>query len=300
MTRWVPFYLRPQGQPWPGLNTRGGKLDPGQGYLEDGSINGIINESDLLEKRKGMVRGLDERFTGVVCGLFKYTDECGNEYVVVADQDGIQVRQPFDIPSFLGSDSLMNDDFEGDLDQSVWNNTEDYTTFVGALQLAVLATLSTATIVPYSRFMQWFKDSVLESYQAEIQYDLVAGGSVQAVAVAIKGGTLGMLVANISLSGAVYTLDLQLINIANDSRTTLASSALAGASLASGFLRLAYNAETFTATARAIPSGGAQVSIEGTISEFQASALGNGSAVGISRESDQDEAQIESVTSGTI
>ena len=298
MTRWVPFALRPQGQPWPGLNTRGGKLDPGQGYLEDGSINGIINESDLLEKRKGMVRGLDERFTGVVCGLFKYTDECGNEYVVVADQDGIQVRQPFDIPSFLGSDSLMNDGFEDVLSTTNWNNTADYETFVGALQLAVLAETNANETVAVSRLMTWFKDSVLSSYQAEIQYDFVAGGTTQVAAVAIKGSTSFLLVANVTLTATEYTFNIQLVDVVSEVRTTLASSVLAGAALANGFLRISYNAETFTVTARAIPSGGAQVTIDGTITELQDASLGGGSSIGIS--SDGNQAQIESVTSGAI
>tara|TARA_R110000803_G_scaffold48198_7_gene100094 strand:- start:2466 stop:3359 length:894 start_codon:yes stop_codon:yes gene_type:complete len=297
MTRWVPFPLRPIGQPWPGLNTRGGKLDPGQGYLEDGSINGIINEMDLLEKRKGMVRGLDERFTGVVCGLFKYTDECGNEYVVVADQDGIQVRQPFNIPSFLGSDSLMNDGFET-LDTAVWNNTTDYETFVGALQLVSLAAENDNTNVALDRLMVWFKDSVISSYQAEIQYDFVAGGSIQAATVAIKGSTSFVLVANVSLSGADYTFNIQLVNVSTLARTTLASSVLTGAALADGFLRLSYNAETFTVTGRAIPSGGAQVTLTGVITELQDASLGSESSIGISSAGSQ--AQIEQVTSGAI
>lgn len=30
MTKWAEQPLRPQGQAWPGLNTRGGKLDDGR------------------------------------------------------------------------------------------------------------------------------------------------------------------------------------------------------------------------------------------------------------------------------
>ena len=298
MTRWAPIPLRPQGQPWPGLNTRGGKLDPGQGYLEDGSINAIINEGDLLEKRSGFVRGLNERFSGVVCGLFRYTDECGNEYVVVADQDGIKVRQPFNIPSFLGSDSLMNDGFEGDLNLAVWNNTADYKTFIGSLQLSLLAASSSNLVVPTSRLMSWFKESAVSSYQAEIQYDMVAGGSIQIAAVAIKGSSSLLLVANVSLSGSAYAFNIQVVDVASQVRTTIASSALEGAALANGFLRIGYNAETFTVTARAIPSGGAQVTISGTINELQDASLGGLSYVGLSSESDQ--AQIEKVTSGAL
>ena len=75
MTKWQEFPLRPQGQAWPGLNTRGGVLDPGSGQLDDGSFNQIINEADLLEKRKGLTRGLDERFEDVVCDLHAIQQE---------------------------------------------------------------------------------------------------------------------------------------------------------------------------------------------------------------------------------
>src|SRR5690606_999191 len=125
MTNWREIPLRPHGTPWPGLNTRGGVLDPGAGQLEDGPFNPIVNEADVLEKRKGFVRGLNERFTGVVCGLFRYTDNCGVEYLVVADEDGIHVRQPFSIPSFLGSDALPFDDFE-ELQTTRWSPTTAY------------------------------------------------------------------------------------------------------------------------------------------------------------------------------
>jgi hypothetical protein len=59
MTTWQEFPLRPAGRPWPGLNTRGGALDNGTGQLDDGSFGMIINEADILEKRKGLVRGLN-------------------------------------------------------------------------------------------------------------------------------------------------------------------------------------------------------------------------------------------------
>ena len=123
MTKHQEFPLRPQGSPWPGLNTKGGVLDPGQGFLEDGSKNQIINEADVLSKRLGFVRGLDERFDGVVCGLFRYTSGCGVEYLIVSDEDGIKVRTPFSIPEFLGSDSIPFDDFET-LDTTRWSPTE--------------------------------------------------------------------------------------------------------------------------------------------------------------------------------
>lgn len=300
MTRWAEFPLRPHGQPWPGLNTRGGLLDTAMGYLEDGSINSVINEADLLEKRKGLVRGLDERFSGVVCGLFRYTDECGVEYVVVADQDGIQVRQPFDIPEFLGTDSLPNDDFVGDLDTTRWQNTDDYETFMSALQLQTnaLAGISNGQ-VDLDRLMTWFKDSVLTSYQVETQYSMVAGGGGQVIAVAIKGSASGLLVTNLYLRPAGYTFNVQYVNVATGVRTTLDSSVLDGAELAEGFLRLSYNATTRTVSARAIPSGGAQVTLSKQITELQDSALGEQSSIGIARDG-EDQVQIENVTGSGV
>jgi hypothetical protein len=280
MTKWQEFPLRPQGQAWPGLNTRGGKLDPGTGQLEDGSFNAIINEADILEKRKGFVRGLDERFTGPVCGLFRYTDDCGIEYLVVADSEGIFVRTPFDIPVFLGSDSLPNDDFSAsEVDTTRWTNTTDYRTFLSSLTPALLATNIDASVVPESRFMQWFKPAALTSYQVEIQYALVAAGGSQNVSVVIKRTGDTYLQANVNLTGTDYTVTVLLVQAGV--QTTLATNVLGGSELANGFLRLGYVAESRTVICRVIPSGGDQVTLTTQINEAQDNNLGQNSAVGI-------------------
>lgn len=292
--RWAEFPLRPQGQPWPGLNTRGGRLDPGQGQLEEGSYGVIINEADILEKRKGFVRGLDERFDNVVCGLFRYTDEFGIEYVIVADSSSIKVRTPFDVPTYLGSDSLPNDDFET-LDATRWSPTADYESFLGDLQLSVNATISSLQYVAEARLMEWFKPSVLTSYQVEIEYFFVVGGALQVVSAAIKKGT-SWLQANVYLDGSTYRMTLELVGL---TRTTLASADLSGATLGRGFLRLSYVAETRTATARAIPSGGSQASVSGTLTELQDSGLGQDSAIGISA-ADESQVQIARVSGGSV
>ena len=290
--------MRPDGQPWPGLNTRGGKLDPGQGQLEDGSFGSVINEADLLEKRKGFIRGMDERFDGVVCGLFKYTDECGAEYVIVADQTNISVRTPFDIPTFLGSDSLPNDDFQAaEVNTARWTNTGTYQPFLGSLISNPLSTFVFETILPEDRLMQWFKESVLTSYQVEIQYAIVAGGAGQIVAAAIKRNGSTYLLANIYLTGTTYTLTLLLFQSAV--ATVLATSELGGAEIADGFLQLAYDAESRVASARAIPTGGAQVTISATLSEAQDNNLGQDSAIGIAVEA-SDAPEILQVTGGSL
>lgn len=296
MTVWQEFPLRPQGQPWPGLNTKGGRLDPGMGVLEDGSFNSIINEADILQKRKGFIRGLDERFTGPVCGLFKYTDNCGIEYLVVADQDGIQVRTPFDIPTFLGSDSLPNDDFNGTLDRTRWSNSDYYVTFLSSL-INDTGPDTDATVVGESYLMQWFKPSVINSYQVEIQYDLVAGGGGQAVAVAIKRTGSTYLLANVYLGGGEYVLTVKLVQ--GGVSSTLNTTLLTGSAIASGFLRLGYNAETRTVTCRVIPNGGAQVTVTATLTEAQDNNLGQNSAIGLITAS-SDQAEIEQVTGGSL
>jgi hypothetical protein len=270
------------------LNTKDGRLDPGQGVLEDGSFNAFINESDILQKRKGFVRGLDERFTGPVCGLFKYTSDCGVEYLVVADQDGVKVRTPFDIPRYLGSDSLPNDDFTT-LDTTRWSNTTDYQVVVLGLTLNNTANVVLDDFIPESRLMTWFKESALTSYQVEIQYALQPSTvDTQVVGVAIKQNTASstFLAANIVLTSTGYTMTLQ--SVESGTRTTLGSVALEGSALASGFLLLSYNAETRLVTARAVPSGGPQQALTSTLSSLQDAALGQWSSLGIARAGSED------------
>lgn len=302
MTTYQEFPLRPQDRPWPGLNTRGGRIDPGFGFLEDGSFNQVINEADILEKRRGFVRGLDERFTGPVCGLFRYTDNCGVEYLIVADGSDIYVRTPRSVPQLLNSDSLPFDDFE-DLDTSKWTNTGVYEVSLGALQLDGTDSLGISDFTPATQLMQWFKPSVLSSYYVEVNYRLDASDDQQTVSVVTKRNESGTtyLEASIHIDGDEYELRLDLVN--GGVRSTLNSQALGGAALADGFLRLSYNAGTFTATARAIPSGGNQVTIaspDGSISEAISAGLGQLSAVGLRRETLTVTPQIESVSGGQV
>lgn len=299
MTKWQEMPLRPQGQPWPGLNTRGGRLDPGAGQLEDGSFNAVINEADILEKRKGFVRGLDERFDGPVCGLFRYTDDCGVEYLVVADQDGIHVRTPFDIPTFLGSDSLPNDDFEAaEVNTSRWTNTADYRTFLGSLTTGLLAPLVDDQTVPEDRLMQWFKAAALSSYRVEIQYALVAEGDGQTVSVAIKRLGSTYLIASIRRAPGVYTARLELVQAGVAS--TLAESNLSGSEISQGFLRLAYDADARVVTVRVIPAGGGTVLQSATLTEAQHNNLGQNSAIGIIQAALNDQPEILSVTGAPL
>lgn len=270
------------------------------GQLEDGSFNAVINEIDILEKRKGFIRGLDERFDGPVCGLFRYTDNCGVEYLVVADSEGIFVRTPFDIPTFLGSDSLPNDDFEAaEINTDRWSSgTEFYRTFLGSITIGLLTTQLDVSVVPEARFMQWFKAAAITSYQVEIQYALTAASGVQNVAVVIKRTGDTYLIANVNIGNGDYVVTLRLVQAGVSA--TIATSSLEGAELANGFLRLGYNAETRTATVRVIPSGGDQVSLSAALSEAQDNNLGQDSALGITNAVLADQPEILNVRGGAL
>ncbi len=248
MTKFQDFPLRAQGAPWPGLNTRGGRLDDGRGWLESGSINGIINEADVLEKRKGLVRGLDEAFDGVVCGLFPYTDNCGIEWLLVADEIGINIRQPFRIPVFTQSDAYPFDSFsvDGDPNTQNWRNTAGYTQIDDNLILAVPTTPIIATRLPAANFMRWFKDAGNASYQVRVQYTFATTvATAQHIAIVVKGqGDLSL--------GALLQADL-IFNSTTDTqleishrRSDLTVRRLLNVAVTdtSGFFTLTYDAAT--------------------------------------------------------
>jgi hypothetical protein len=247
MTKWQDFPLRQQGAPWPGLNTRGGRLDDGRGWLEDGSVNAIINRADVLQKRKGLVRGLDEAFDGVVCGLFPYTSNCGIEYLLVADQLSINIRQPFNIPTFTQSDAYPFDSFsvDGAPNSENWRNTSGYTQLEDQLRLVASTAAFTSTRLPAANFMRWFKDAANKSYQVRVQYSFDATvASVQHVAMVIKGQgdltTGALLQADLIFNGGA--LEVEISHRRSD--LTVRRLLLEPVTDTSGFFTLAYNATT--------------------------------------------------------
>ncbi len=213
---WQEQSLRAQGHPWPGLNTRGGQLDSGTGQLEDGSINCQINRADVLSKRSGMVRGIDEWFNGVVCGLFTYQDYCGNEFLLVADQDGIGIRQPFQLPQFTASDAYPNDNFDGDgaLNVSKWRNTARYVRAQDRMVQAAGAAAFSGTRLGPDLFTRWFKDAGALAYQVSVNYRFDASlQAEQRVGTVIRGNgdlsTGAMLQADVVFSAAgTYRLEV--------------------------------------------------------------------------------------------
>lgn len=282
MTKWAEFPLRIVGQPWPGLNTRGGILDAGSGQLEDGSFNQIINEGDLLEKRNGFIRGLNERFDGPVCGLFKYTDNCGIEWLLVADQTQISVRQPFAVPVNQISDAYPVDDFEGDLDTDNWRGSTDYENFGGALRLLSAAASSTDLFPADSRILQWFKDASNTSYETQIQYEMsTTFTTLQVVSVVMKRSSGTYLIATISLDASL-TYQVRMEAVRSGSRTLLFSSPLLGTALRNGFLKLGFNAQTRIATVTVTPSGGSIVTGSSEVVELTASSFGSKTGLGLS------------------
>src|SRR5689334_13604908 len=162
MTKWTSYPLRQPGKPWPGTNRKGGKLDDGSGQLTENAVNCQINEADTLEKRKGFVRGLNERFGTVVCGLHTYTDNCGREWLIVADDTGMAIRQPFTVPVFETDDSYPSDSFDdaAGLSQDLWRNTSLYTATGGAL-----LRVSGGRVQPFnpSEYLRWFKNAASSS-----------------------------------------------------------------------------------------------------------------------------------------
>ncbi|HDL41458.1 MAG TPA: hypothetical protein ENG98_00415 [Actinobacteria bacterium] len=157
---------------WPGLDTRGGRLDDGTGQLEDGSVNCQINRRDILSKRSGFVRGLDEWFGTPVCGLFTYLDYCGNEYLLVAEQDGINIRQPFVLPQFLASDAYPNDNFDGAgaINVTNWRNQLRYVRASDRMVQDPAAALFTGPRMPDDLFMRWFKAAGSLAYRVIVDY----------------------------------------------------------------------------------------------------------------------------------
>ncbi len=268
MTKWQSIPLRQPGQPWPGLNTRGGRIDSGSGQLEDGSFNMIINEADIMEKRPGLVRGLNERFSGVVCGLFKYTDLCGREFLLVADETQISIRTPFVIPVFQQSDAYPFDSFsvDGAPDSNNWRNAGDYTVRDDGLFLASGTTAFTETSFPVNRLMRWFKDASNKSYRVRVEYEFDDDlDGEQSVSISIKGNgdlSLGALLKADLIFNRTGTYEVELFHRAASGATlSILKETVTGIlTPPSGFFTLLYTrniaANTFIPSVQVVPSGG--------------------------------------------
>lgn len=296
MTEWTPQQLRREGTPWPGLNTRGGRLDDGSGQLEDGSINVQINSADVLSKRDGMVRGLDEWFGSVVCGLFRYTDYCGREFLLVADEDGINIRQPFTIPSTATSDAYPNDDFvgTGSIDADNWRNTGRYTRLNGNMvQVAGAASFSGTRLDPEIH-TRWFKAAGSFSYLTELNSYVFdpALQQEQRVGIIIRGNgdlsTGALLQAQISFNPAngLYRVEAFHRDGAEVSTRLLEADIAGSVATPRGTLSLSYerdlSKETFTPKLTILPGGGTfQAFTMNSLTRVQDTDLGLVSAIAL-------------------
>jgi hypothetical protein len=306
MTTWQEFPLRPQGAVWPGLNTRGGALDNATGQLEEGSFNQIINEGDILEKRKGFVRGLNERFTGVVCGLFKYTDDCGVEWILVADESLISIRQPFLIPVFTQSDAYPFDSFDtpeppaaeiGDVDPDDWRNLTRYTLRTDKLvEVSTNGELPADFLAP-ADWLRWFKDATNLSYQVRIEYEFGSNPTQQHQGVVIKGS--GDLLAGAYLQaemvysqGGVYEVRLFHMEASRSFNEIARATVIGSENPPTGFLTLRYTRNLtnpvdsqFIASVEVNPIGGSNVFAQSSLNALQDADLGQVSATGVGHRS---------------
>lgn len=257
MTKWQEFPIRPQGRPWSGINTRSGKLDDGSGQMKDSSVNVIINKGDQLEKRKGLVRGIDERFAGAVCGLHTYTDECGREWLLVADQAGFSIRQPFAVPNFANSDAYPSDSFQsnGAVNPLRWLNSILYEQLAGSLVLK--------SSVLDGGDMLWFKDASNFSYQTTADYDLSETATCRAVVVIKASAGQARIEGRVIASASNVTFELVWI----DSLGAETCLGIAGVGpFFTGCIRLSYQRDvitgTFTAKAIVDPPTAAAITLE--------------------------------------
>lgn len=277
MTQSIELPLRAYQAPWPGLNTRGGLTMRAGGELED-CTNVQINEADILSKRRGIIRALDERFDGPVCGLFRYEDQFGQEWLLVADSTSIKIRQPFTIPTFTVTDAYPVDDFAEALSSDNWRNLTPYSVSGGSL-IATLA--NPADAFAAGDFLRWFKDAASSSYFVQVQYGLGAGESG---AIVIKGnGDLS--------SGARLQADVRVASDGSRSATLrhfLDSGQVitlgtvdSPATGATGFLTLRYFRSAVTGSLTAeVELDTAKVS--GELNTVEDAALGQRSAIAVS------------------
>ncbi len=280
MTQHNAFPLR-GGPAWPGSNFLGGTLDDGSGQLTDRSKNVQINTADVMEKRKGFTRGLDEQFVGAVCGLHRYTDECGIEYLLVADESQIHIRAPFAIPVFQVSDAYPNDGFSGttaSVDLSRWRDPS-----LGHRHLVSSLALRVGVIAPQP--LVWFKEATSQSYKVASKYKFPNTASTETVDYFIKstnddgkgslrlrvenvGGAIGVALSFINLSGTVLELD---------------AGSLAPTGLAGDLTDFSYNAATRRVKVAIFVDGtGNPVEFDVTLTTVQDADLGQKTMLGLS------------------
>ncbi len=245
--------------------------------MTDSSVNVIINRADRLAKRKGLIRGIDERFDGSVCGLHKYTDECGREFLLVADEGGISIRRPFFIPQFGNSDAFPSDSFQeaGLVDPNFWLNTDFYVQNQGLL-------LATGAL--NGGDLRWFKDATNFSYL--IVFNYVLDGDCTVVGIIKQSSGSARIEGRITRVGTVVTATLVWIDI-NGAETELGT-ANTGNDL-TGQVTLSYTrdvvASEFSVQMLTAPEEDPEVSLEDftTLTLLNDSDFGQGTSLRLQR-----------------
>lgn len=271
-------------------------MDNATGQLDDGSVGMIINEGDILEKRKGFVRGLQEQFTGVVCGLFKYTDDCGREWMLVADEDGISIRQPFLIPTFTQSDAYPFDSFSADppvISTTDWRNTSRYVQRTDKLAEVSGGSPMASTVLQPAEWLRWFKEATNLSYQVRIEYEFDQNSIEQHQGIVIKGNgdllTGAYLQAEIRFADTgIYQVTLLHRDAAGNLNTLAGVDIIGTTTPATGFLTLKYARDItapieaqFIPSIEVAPRGGSIVTAAGSLNALQDTDLGQVSATGV-------------------
>jgi hypothetical protein len=238
------------------------------------------------------VRGLAERFGTVVCGLHAYTDNCGREWLLVASDSAIAIRQPFVIPVFTADDGYPSDSFDSTEGISTlnWRNTLIYEAIGGSLLRA-----SGTDTAPFNsaNYLRWFKDAPSASYEVQIEYSFAAAVTTkQIVSIAIKGSgdlsTGAYLQADLEFTaGGAYLVKLYKVSAAR-SRSLLGQIDVSGSlTTPTGFLTLSYTRTligsnpVFIPKASVVPTGGALQEVSGaTLTQLEDTDLGQVSAIG--------------------
>lgn len=190
------FPVRPHGEAWPGLKSKRGRIGKA-GELSDCRNVEIL--TDLLMKRKGFVRGIEEWFDLPVCGLFTYTDLCQNEYLLVATSAGIAIRTPFAPVTFQIADCYPFDEFAGSgfasLNSDKWKLVSSRLGIdensVGLKSTAQSLSAFDVEAVIDNYTASWFKLACQASYQIQLNLDLPDSGFEPHVAGIIRGGEVG-------------------------------------------------------------------------------------------------------------
>jgi hypothetical protein len=289
VTKPSEFPLRPHGHPWPGLKDAENRLMVRGGEMSD-CTNVIINTADVLQKRKGFIRAFDERFGGVLCGIFKYTDEYGREKMILAADGFWYIRAPYAVPTFAQSDAYPFDAFDrpvdSDPDPDKWRgSTSRYKETAEALEMKTGAAPGLEHENMPGWAMSWFKEQSSRSYKVRIQYTLPELSIDNSLFIVIKGQD------DLSTGAALLAvLDQQADSVVKmslydrDAADNLSLIGEATTTGLTGFLQLEYNQATKIAKATLTPVGGALKSVSSeSFSELRDLDWGQNCGIGIAK-----------------